>query len=245
MITNDQRLYEGNNGKAILLMHGIAGGAAQLFPMSQFLNNYGYTVYSTNLAGHGTYPEDLLHTTCEDMMAKAEYDYQLLAANYDEVYVGGYSTGAILAFYLASKHPEIAGVISYSAPAWLVPGTFITAEYPPEQVYFHRDPAGKTGLAKIYHIHYEEIAINIFRELEKLEAVTRDPELLAKVKCPTIIVQAKNDAIAEPKSCHYFYEHIASEKKELYNPDTGDHSIALTEGRHEAFRRTAMFLESL
>jgi peptidoglycan/LPS O-acetylase OafA/YrhL len=31
----------------------------------------------------------------------------------------------------------------------------------------------------------------------------------------------------------------------LYNPDTGDHSIALTEGRHEAFRRTAMFLESL
>ena len=131
MITNDQRLYEGNNGKAILLMHGIAGGAAQLFPMAQFLNNYGYTTYSTNLAGHGTYPEDLLHTTCEDMMAKAEYDYQLLAANYDEVYVGGYSTGAILAFYLAAKHPEIAGVISYSAPAWLVPGTFITDEYPP------------------------------------------------------------------------------------------------------------------
>ena len=62
---------------------------------------------------------------------------------------------------------------------------------------------------------------------------------------PTIVVQAKNDAIADPKSCHYFYEHIASEKKELYNPDTGDHSIALTEGRHEAFRRTAMFLESL
>ena len=75
--------------------------------------------------------------------------------------------------------------------------------------------------------------------------LTRDPELLAKVKCPTIIVQAKNDAIADPKSCHYFFEHIASEKKELYNPDTGDHSIALTEGRHEAFRRTAMFLESL
>ena len=133
MITNDQRLYEGNNGKAILLMHGIAGGAAQLFPMAQFLNNYGYTTYSTNLAGHGTYPEDLLHTTCEDMMAKAEYDYQLLAANYDEVYVGGYSTGAILAFYLAAKHPEIAGVISYSAPAWLVPGTFITDEYPPSR----------------------------------------------------------------------------------------------------------------
>lgn len=245
MITNDQRLYEGTNGKAILLMHGIAGGAAQLFPMAQFLNNYGYTVYSVNLAGHGTYPEDLLHTSCEDMIAKAEYDYRFLATHYNEVYVGGYSTGAILALYLASVHPEVAGVISYSAPAWLCPGTFITDTYPPEQVYFHRDPGGKTGLAKIYHIHYEEIAISIFRELERLEEIIRDPELLKCITCPAIIVQAQNDAIAEPSSCHYFYEHISSVKKELYNPPIGDHSIALTEGRHEAFRRTAMFLEAL
>jgi hypothetical protein len=38
---------------------------------------------------------------------------------------------------------------------------------------------------------------------------------------------------------------VGAEKKELYNPETGEHSIALTEGRHEAFRRAAMFLESL
>ena len=49
-------------------------------------------------------------------------------------------------------HPEIAGIIPVSAPAALVPGSFISAEYPPEQIYIHRDPGGKEGAAKKYHI---------------------------------------------------------------------------------------------
>ena len=72
MQTNDQKFYEGTNGSAVLLIHGITSGAAQMIPMAKFLNDYGYSVWSVNLAGHGTYPEDLLHTTCDDMIRKAE-----------------------------------------------------------------------------------------------------------------------------------------------------------------------------
>ena len=243
MLTNDQKFFEGTNGKAVLLMHGIAAGAAQMVPMAKFLNDYGYSVYTVNLAGHGTYPEDLLHTTCADMIAKAEYDYQTLRAHYDTVYVGGYSTGGLLSLYLASVHPEIAGVISISTPMWLQPNTFITNEYPPQQVYFHRDPGGKAGLFRYYHIHYENIAVCIFKELERLMEQVRDRELLARVRCPVLIIQAEDDAIAKPESCRYLALWVGSADKELYNPETGEHNIALTEGRHEAFRRAAMFLQ--
>ena len=78
MNTNDQLYLPGNNGKAVLLMHGLTSGAAQMVPMARFLSDYGYTVRCVNLAGHGTYPEDLLHTTAEDLIAKAEYDYAQL-----------------------------------------------------------------------------------------------------------------------------------------------------------------------
>lgn len=37
--------------------------------------------------------ENLLHTTCEDMIRKAENDYQYLKKHYDKVFVGGLSTG--------------------------------------------------------------------------------------------------------------------------------------------------------
>ena len=245
MQTNNQVFFEGNNGKAILLIHGITSGAAQMIPMARFLNDYGYSVHSVNLAGHGTYPEDLLHTTCEDMITKAEYDYQMLKKNFDKVYVGGLSTGGCLSLMLASMHPDMDGIIPVSSPLWLLEGTFISAKYPPDQIYFHRDMAGKVGLFKQYHIHYEEIAVCIFQELYRLMDKLLEEGRLEKVVCPSIIIQAKDDATADPKSCHYIFEHISSQKKELYNPDHGEHNIVLTEGRHEAFRRAAMFLESL
>lgn len=41
MQTNDQKFFHGNNGKAVLLIHGITSGAAQMVPMAKFLNDYG------------------------------------------------------------------------------------------------------------------------------------------------------------------------------------------------------------
>ena len=93
MNTNDQLYLPGNNGKAVLLMHGLTSGAAQMVPMARVLSDYGYTVRCVNLAGHGTYPEDLLHTTAEDLIAKAEYDYAQLQSEYSTVYAAGVSTG--------------------------------------------------------------------------------------------------------------------------------------------------------
>ena len=116
MKLNSQVFLPGTNGKAVLLLHGIMVGAAQMVPMAQFLNDYGYSVYCANLAGHGTYPEDMLHTGCKEFLQKAEYDYSLLAAEYDKVFVGGLSTGGCLSLYLAAEHPEIAGIIPVSSP---------------------------------------------------------------------------------------------------------------------------------
>lgn len=49
MQTNDQKFYEGTNGSAVLLIHGITSGAAQMIPMAKFLNDYGYSVWSETL----------------------------------------------------------------------------------------------------------------------------------------------------------------------------------------------------
>ena len=141
--------------------------------------------------------EDLLHTTGEDMIRKAENDYRYLKKHYDKVFVGGLSTGGCLSLYLAAKHPEIAGIIPVSSPLRLCEGTFMTTEYPEDQIYFHRPMDGKVGLFKQYHIHYEDIAVNIFKELEKLMATVREDGFMTQVKCPAIIIQAKNDAVAE------------------------------------------------
>ncbi len=245
MQTNDQVFYQGNNGKAVLLIHGITSGAAQMIPMARFLNDHGYSVWCVNLAGHGTYPQDLLHTKCEDFISKAEYDYAYLKQSFDTIFVGGLSTGGLLSLYLAAKHPEIAGIISVSSPLRLVEGTFMTAEYPPEQVYFHRPMEGKVGIFRQYHIHYEDIAICTFKELQRLTEIVSGEGILESIKCPAIVIQAKDDCVADPTSAPEIYERIASKKKELYTPEYGEHNIVLTSARHEAFERAAAFINEI
>lgn len=241
---NNQSYYPGSNGKAVLFIHGLTSGSAQGIPFAEYLNDYGYGVSCVNLAGHGTYPEDLLHTEGTDFIAKAEYDYQQLKAmGYEKIFISGLSTGGILSCELASRHPEISGIIPISAPMAMVPGTFMTAEYPENQVYYHRDPGGKTGVAKKYHIHYENIAVKVFKSLQDLIDIVKAPEVLAKVNCPACIIQAKDDNMADPESAPYIYKHICSKDKMLFRPEEGGHNIILNVQRFEVFARALDFLE--
>ena len=243
MYKNDPCFLEGTNGAAVLLMHGLTSGAAQMVPMARYLNDFGYTVRCVNLAGHGTYPEDLLHTTAEDLIAKAEYDYADLASRYDRVYVGGVSTGGLLGLYLAAQHPEIRGVVSVSAPMWLVPGSFISRDYPPEQVWLDRPLGVKPGLFRKYHIHYEKIAVRIFDELRRLMDIVRDASLLERVTCPVLAVQAADDDVADPESVDHIIEHIGSTCTPL-RLETGGHLCLLNTGCYHIFAAARKFLDA-
>lgn len=243
MNTNDQIYLPGTNGKAVLLMHGLTSGAAQMVPMARFLNDHGYTVRCVNLAGHGTYPEDLLHTTAEDLVSKAEYDYAMLRADHPVVYAAGVSTGGLLSLYLAAKHSELAGIISISAPIWLCPGSFISQPYPKGTVWLDRPLGIKPGLFRKYHIHYEKIAICIFDELRRLMDIVNAPDCLSRVNCPTLVIQAQDDDVAEPKSADYILSHISSHVKDLYFPAAGGHLCLLNQGCYAVFEQALTFLE--
>ena len=68
----------------------------------------------------------------------------------------------------------------------MLPGNFVTDSYPPEQVWFHRDMGGKVDLYRWYHIHYEEIAIRVFRELSNLMKHLRTDGVLERITCPAL-----------------------------------------------------------
>ena len=121
MHTNDQQLLYGDNGIGIVLIHGVTSGCAQMVPLGKMLNDYGYSVHCVNIAGHGTYPQELLRTSWKDAIDKACYDYDRMKANYEKVYIGGLSMGGCLSLALAAQRDDIDGVISMSAPSGLCP----------------------------------------------------------------------------------------------------------------------------
>jgi carboxylesterase len=100
----------------ILLVHGFTATTAEIRPLAKALHAKGYTVSGPVLPGHNTYPEDINNFTWRDWVALVEQAYQELANRCERVFVGGESTGGLLALYLGAEHPEISGLLTY-APA--------------------------------------------------------------------------------------------------------------------------------
>lgn len=98
-----------------LVLHGFTGNPQSMRGVAEALAEDGFTVELPLLPGHGTAIEDMVETGWDDWLAAAEATYQDLAGRCDKVVVVGLSMGGALTAWLASEHPEIAGIVCINA----------------------------------------------------------------------------------------------------------------------------------
>jgi carboxylesterase len=105
----------GAGAPGALCIHGFTGNPTSMRPVAEAFAAAGFAVELPRLPGHGTTVEDMLTTSWEDWSAEAEAAYQRLAARSGKVVVAGLSMGGTLTVWLATRHPEIAGIIPINA----------------------------------------------------------------------------------------------------------------------------------
>ena len=88
--------------KAILLIHGFAGGSYDYNSLNNDLELYNsFDVFTFTLPGHERMIIDKV--TRKDWIKKAEDELEkIINAGYSEVYIIGHSMGGVIASYLAS-----------------------------------------------------------------------------------------------------------------------------------------------
>src|SRR5687767_11596486 len=94
-----------------LVLHGFTGNPQSMRGLAEALAGAGFAVELPLLPGHGTAVEDMVGTTWADWLGEAEGAYGKLVARTDRVVVAGLSMGGALAAWLASEHPEVAGLV--------------------------------------------------------------------------------------------------------------------------------------
>ena len=106
-----------NFRKAILLIHGFAGGSYDYGDLGNDLQLYrGFDVYTFTLPGHDK--PKISKVTKEDWIKSAEIQLEKIINNgYKKIYVIGHSMGGIIASHLASKYPEVTKLV-LAAPAF-------------------------------------------------------------------------------------------------------------------------------
>jgi carboxylesterase len=103
--------------KAILLIHGFAGGAYDYGNLPndlEFVNNY--KVFTYTLPGHDK--AIINKVTKDDWIKMSEMQIEkIIKHGYKEIYVIGHSMGGVIAAYLASKYKEVKKLV-LAAPAF-------------------------------------------------------------------------------------------------------------------------------
>lgn len=227
--------------KAILLIHGFAGGNYDYNSLGNDLELYNsFDVFTFTLPGHERMIIDKV--TREDWIKKAEDEIEkIINANYKEVYVIGHSMGGVIASHLASKYKEVKKLV-LAAPAFhylafkgdkidviesikKLPNLF--KNYAPEEV-----------LSRIFKIPAPTI-----KEFMKLvEEHTKD---IKDITCPTLILHGEKDDIVPVDSVQYVYDNIKSKSVTLIELHSLTHDLFVNDRYDEVRDIIVKFFRSI
>ena len=156
--------------------------------------------------------------------------------------IGGLSLGAILCLMLAAEYPDdVAGVACLSPTlfydGWNVPWLqrlIPLVDYTPVKYFTFfregppfglRDEALRTKVAAQYDraslhdegdpatLGYAHFPVRLFCEVRHL--IARAKQLMPRVRCPVLLLQAENDDMTSPRNSRYIHDRIGSSWKEI------------------------------
>jgi carboxylesterase len=227
----------------VLLFHGFTATTAEVRPLGEFLHRHGYTVAGPLLPGHGTSIQDANRCRRADWTSAAEEAYRQLAADCEPVVVGGESMGGLLALYLASKHPEIAAVLTY-APALRVRSPLrsllVVAPLLAPIIRAVSLPAGPPSVVDERWKGYEAYPIGAAVQFLRLQREVAGQ--LSDITQPLLTIQGRLDRLVDPAVPTTLQQAVSSRQKEVYWLAHSQHCLLLDQEWERAAEWTADFL---
>jgi len=235
---------EGAND-AFLLVHGFCAAPDELETLREFLEHRKIESFSVQVAGHGTTPEDLKHTTWEDWYSSVEEGLNLVKSWHPKhLFVAGISMGGALSTLLTSVHEGIDGLVLI-APALKING--ILPKLVPILKYVMRDrEVDVEKVQKQYDVKrtkYAREPVSAYHELFKLQKQAR--KIMSKITVPTIIIQGTNDKTISPENGQFAFDAISSKDKQLFMIEGGEHVITCHFTRKDAYPHIEEFVSRI
>ena len=101
--------------KGILLVHGLGDSPGYFQDLAQELVSLGFLVRTVLLTGHGSKPADLINVEFEQWENLVKHHIKLLEKEVDELWLGGFSTGAnLVTSYAFENEEDISGLLLFS-----------------------------------------------------------------------------------------------------------------------------------
>jgi carboxylesterase len=236
--------FEGND-VGVLVIHGFTGSTQSMRDLGEGLHKrYGFTVVGPRLPGHGTSPDDMETTGYLDWVGEAEKALQELAARKRLVFVTGLSMGGSLTLNLAARFPAIVKAMApIAAPAGLMSegiAQVLSLNPAPKRI-----PGIGSDIKKpdVVELAYAEVPVACLREVTLLISLTRD--LLHNIKCPSLVIQAREDHVVPAANAMQIVQTIRSDDIRLLWLNDSYHVATLDNDKELIIQRVGDFFREI
>jgi len=241
---------QGSHKLSCLVLHGLGGGPYELEPVIAALEAEGLRVSAPLLPGHDGPGPVMPASYWRDWAATAELTFDHLAAGGGPVVVVGFSTGATLALYLATRRPVARQAllapflaIRYSGLIPLRPATYLrhlARVFPnlPRRPPAVRDPEMRRWASAAARFR----TFNLHASLSALELIDEVKPLVPEITTPTLIIQGKLDTVVEPFHARWLHRHLGATHKAFASQPRSDHLVALDRDREQVIAMVRAFV---
>jgi len=211
--------------RGILLSHGLTDSPYTMKRLAQFFRKECFFVEVLLLPGHGTRPGDLLEVTWEEWGKAFSFGVDALKENADEVYLGGFSTGATLSVHHAMKDDSIRGLFLFS-PALKITGkarfacwlSSLGRVFPRLRWLGHLQP-------DINPFKYQSFSANAACQIYHLTKAIEGTMGLSPLHTPMFIAASEDDTTVEIEGTMRFFSSAISRKKRMILYGREDHQV--------------------
>jgi len=180
-----------------LVLHGFTGTPQSMRPLAEAFAGAGHSVDMPLLPGHGTSVDDMLQTGWADWSAAAEAALEALAARTEKVVVAGLSMGGSLTCWLATRHPELSGIICINPAVQPDPGMVELVAGMVEGGMDRMDAIGNdVADPEVVELAYDQTPLPpLLTMFEAASAVGAD---LGKITSPMLLMTSPQDHVVPP-----------------------------------------------
>lgn len=227
--------------KAILLIHGFAGGSYDYNNLANDLQLYAdFDVYTFTLPGHDKLI--IKDVTRDDWIREAEKQTEILIRRgYKKIYVIGHSMGGVIACHIAKKYPQVKKLV-IASPAY----RYFT--FKEDKLDIFASLKQTPDLFKDYepdNVLSRILKLPVSTTLEFINLVKEHSNDVKDVLCPTLILWGNMDKIVPKDGVMHVYKNIKADSVTLYEIDNVTHDTFKNDRYDEILKIITKFLKEI
>jgi len=224
--------------KAILIIHGFAGGTYDEEKLANYLElNRNFDVFQFTLPGH---EKNLSKIERQAWISVSEEQVEWLIRNgYNKIYLIGHSMGGVIATYLSSKYKEIKKLV-LAAPTYhylkVIKDNLNIGKSLKIAPKIIKDYGSDEVVARLL-----KLDVSVIKEF--MDLVKEYYDYPKYVTCKTLILQGDRDNLVPVSSSEYVYKNIKSKQKKIILLEGETHDIFRGNRKEEIFKIVEKFLK--